>query len=273
MAAESRNDPEARARELAVRRIWDTGGRCRGYALSPARRHWVSRGFWPTDRMLPPHAIRWVPRLTVPEVEHGLPTLSPTAAGVMLYGFAAPEAAGVVRALRAVPLSGDGTPVADGFRPPDASPQPRWSLSESRDLGVCVRNSACGAVLIAGDVASALALSLIYSEQDAGVICAAVSADAVGTLACRFDSERSVFVFPDDMPRTEVQAIRHTCREAGGPRPEIRRVPGGKSPADALAAAVRRESGGALEEPTMLAVAFQRALARTAAPLQAPGGR
>ena len=220
--------------------------------------------------MLPRRAIRWVPRLTVPAVEHGLPPLSPAAAGVMLYGFAAPEAAGLIRALRAVALTSGGAPVADGFRPPDASPRPQWSLSERRDLGVCLRTSDRGAVLIAEDVASALALSLIYPEGDAGTIFAAASADALGTLACRFKPELPVFVFPDASPSIRSEAIRHACREAGRPSPEIRMMPGGKNPADALAGAVGDGLGAALEPRTAFSVALRRALSRPAPPLRPP---
>lgn len=260
--------PDTRARERAVRRTWEAGRPFPGTATSPALEHWVSRGCWPPDRTLPGTAVRWVPRLAVPRVAHGLPPFDAATVGVMLYGFAAPRAAGRICALRGVPLSSDGTKVANGFRPPDASPQARWSLAETRGLGVGVRAGGSGAALVTESVASALALSLIYPEVEAGAVFAAGSTEGLGALVSQFARGRPVFVFPDEPSPIRLEAIHHACREAGHPDPRIRMMPGGKNPADALFEAVHRQSGGVLADRRALAAGFRRVLARTTPPLE-----
>ena len=257
-----------RARQQAIRRIWDAGWRLPANAGSPAHHHWISRGCWPPNRILPRQSIRWVPRLTLPAVTPGLPPLGPPAAGVMLLGFVAPQAPERVRALRAVPLSGAGTPIEDGFRPPDAPPAARWSLAEESGLGIGVRALEQGAVLIAEDVASALALSLIYSETEAGAVFAAANSDELGTLASAFAPGRPVFVFPDEPSALRFEAIRHACRSAGRPLPDIRMMPGGWSPAQALSEAVQHQSGAVPTNRAALTDAFRRVLSRKAPPLE-----
>lgn len=263
------SDTSADRRQRVILRIWEAGWRFPSNVGSPAVHHWISRGCWPPDRMLPRRAIRWVPRLALPGVADGLPPLSSSAAGVMLYGFVAPEATERVRALRAVPLSGAGTLIADGFRPPNAPPAPRWSLAEGAGLGIGVRAAEEGAVLIAEDVASALALSLIYSEAEVGAVFAAANSDALGTLASAFTPGRPVFVFPDEPSPLRFEAIRHACRSAGRPLPEIRMMPGGKSPAQALSEAIHSQSGGVRTNRATLADAFRRVLSRKSPPLEA----
>lgn len=180
----------------------------------------------------------------------------------MIYGFSAPGDPRQILAVRAMPLAGVGAVVADGFRPPDAGARASWSIGSEQGLGVALRATQDGPVLIADDMASGLALSLIYSEAEAGTVFATAGTEGLAALAAAFRPGRPVFVFPDQPSPILFEVIRHTFRQARRRLPVIRMMPGGANPAAALSQAIHRQLDGDTATRTRLAAAFPPILLR-----------